>query len=155
MIPAPPAAVQLPAGSIDDQAAALAKAVEPGGQAALAPLVAAYQAAGIPIIGDDGHPIPGAPDDQVGPGWWQVWLSAGANPGFATPLSGATELLTAMPDPPKLDNAAVSAAAPADLKSMAADADPHRHFFARFIADLAKDHIGRRPPGRLAPRPMT
>lgn len=141
-IPAPPTAAVPPAGSIDDQAAALAKAVEPGGQAALAPLVAAYQAAGIPIIGDDGHPIPGSAADQVGPGWWQVWLSAGSNPQFAISLSDTTKLLIAMKDAPALDTGALATAGLADLRSMAADSDPHRHFFARFLADLSADRSG-------------
>jgi hypothetical protein len=141
-IPAPPAAADMPTGSIDDQAAALAKAVAPGGQAALAPLIAAYQAAGIPIIGGDGHPVAGSAADQVGPGWWQVWLSAGSNPQFTIALTDATKLLVAIPNAPTVDTAALATAALADLRTMAADTDPHRRFFARFVADLSTNRSG-------------
>ncbi len=141
-IPAAPAAAAAPTGSIDDQAAALAKAVAPGGQAALAPLLAAYRAAGIPVIGGDGHPLAGFDDDQVGPGWWQVWLSAGGNPEFTVSLNDATKLLVAMPDAPSLDTAAVATAALADLRTMATDPDAHRHFFARFLAESSNIRSG-------------
>jgi hypothetical protein len=129
-------------GSVDDQAAALAKVVAPGGQAALAPLLAAYRAAGIPVIGEDGHPLAGFEADQVGPGWWQVWLSAGGNPKFAISLTDATKLLVAMPAAPALDTSVVANAALADLRTMAADPDAGRHFFARFIADLSTARSG-------------
>jgi hypothetical protein len=141
-IPAPPVAATVPTGSIDDQAAALAKAVAPGGQAALAPLLAAYQAAGIPVIGEDGHPVAGSAADQVGPGWWQVWLSAGSNPQFAISLTDAATLLVAIPNAPTLDTAAVATAALADLRTMAADSDPQQHFFAKFLADLTMARSG-------------
>lgn len=141
-IPDAPAATAAPTGSVDDQASALAKAVAPGGQAALAPLLAAYRAAGIPIIGLDGHPLAGSGDDQVGPGWWQVWLSAGGSPQFTVSIADATKLLVAMKDAPALDTSAVATAALADLRAMAADKDPHRRFFARFIADLSTTGSG-------------
>lgn len=141
-IPPAPTAATAPTGSIDDQAAALAKAVAPGGQAALAPLLAAYRAAGIPVIGGDGHPLAGFEADQIGPGWWQVWLSAGGNPKFAISLTDATKLLVAMPAAPTLDTGAVAAAAMADLRTMAGDSDAHRRFFARFIADLSTARSG-------------
>lgn len=142
IIPAPPAAAAAPTGSVDDQAAALAKAVAPGGQAALVPLVAAYQAAGIPIIGEDGHPLPGFDADQVGPRWYQVWLSAGSNPKFAISLTEASHLLVATTAAPALDTASIAAAALTDLRTMAADPDPHRHFFAKFLADLSTARSG-------------
>lgn len=141
-IPAAPAMAAVPAGTVDAQAAALAKAVLPGGQAALAPLLAAYRAAGIPVIGDDGHHLTGFADDQVGPGWWQVWLSAGGNPRITLSLADVTKALVAIRDAPSLDTGAVATAALADLRTMAAEKDPHRRFFARFIADLSAARSG-------------
>jgi hypothetical protein len=144
-IPAPPTAAATPAGSIDEQAAALAKAVKPGGRNALAPLLAAYRIAGIPVIGANGKPLPGFAADEVGPGWWQVWLSAGGRPSFAVSLTDATKLLIAIPKAPSLDTTALATAALADLRAMAVDTDPHVRFFARFLIDLSAARSGLDP----------
>jgi hypothetical protein len=144
-IPAPPKAAATPAGSIDEQAAALAKAVKPGGRKALAPLLAAYRIAGIPVIGANGKPLPGFAADEVGPGWWQVWLSAGGKPSFAVSLADATKLLVAIPKAPSLDTTAMATAALADLRAMAVDTDPHVRFFARFLVDLSAARSGLDP----------
>lgn len=116
---------------------ALAAAVAPGGQEALAPLLTAYHTAGLPIIGTHGESMVGDPEDPVGLPYWLVWLSAGAKPDFRLPLADATKLLVAMEDPIALDTAAAAEALLADLREMAAGEDAQQRFFARFLAALA------------------
>ncbi|MGZ8563228.1 MAG: hypothetical protein ACXWWU_06380 [Candidatus Limnocylindria bacterium] len=136
-IPEPPHAASSPPGSIDYQAVAVAAAVAPGGQVALAPLLTAYHTAGLPVIGFNGESLVGDPEDPVGLPYWMVWLSAGAKPDFRLPLADATKLLVAMENPPDLDPTAMADALLADIREMADGADPQQRFFARFVAALA------------------
>ena len=142
VVPPPPAAAALPSGTVDQQAAALATAVAPGGQAALAPLLRAYDVAGIPVVGADGKGIGSTGDDPVGANYWQVWVSAGANPKAGIPLSDLAKVLIAMPDALPIDTDAAATDLLGDLRTMSADSDAHRRFFARFVLDRAAARSG-------------
>lgn len=128
-VPAAPAPAEPSAADPE----ALATAVEGGGQAALGPLLAAYAAAGIPVL--DAISDAAAGDEAVGgPRWWQVWLSAAANPNASLSVADLTLLLSSPPDLQPLDAEALADGVLDDLRSMAESEAPTIAFSARYLA---------------------
>lgn len=128
----------MPDGSVDEQAVTLAEAVAASGQSALAPLLAAYGAAGLPVIDADGESVSGTgEEDPLGPPWWLVWSSAGSNPTIHMSLADTAKLANATPDAFVVDAGELAAALLDDLRDMAEADDTASRFFARFVAAAA------------------
>jgi hypothetical protein len=142
VLPEPPAPMALPAGTPEEQAAALAEALRPGaqgGSSRLAAWLAVYEALGIPVITDDGLVVAGPADDTAGPGYWRVWFlsAAGASPGGLV-LTDYVRLF--VPDPvPGIayDPGQAAAALLADLRAAAESDDAQVRLFGRLMAEIA------------------
>jgi hypothetical protein len=137
VVPPPPA---LPTVPDDPEAAAAelaAATFDPagdGGTGAEAAWLAAFDAAGIPVLDDAGRPL-GNVDDLLGPAWWEVWMWAGADSVAGSRLPDVLKSVGSTPDGAMSDAAAEEAAIALldDLRLGAESDDPAARFTVAFL----------------------
>jgi hypothetical protein len=142
IVPPPP---QLPTVTDDPEAAAAELAAATfdaagdGGTGVEAAWLAAFDAAGIPVLDDAGLPF-GNVDDLLGPAWWEVWMWAGADSVAGSRLPDVLKAVGSTPDGAMSDVAAedLAVALLDDLRRGADSDDPTARFTVAFLDAKAR-----------------
>ena len=144
VLPVPPEPVAVAAGTVAEQAAALADATEPGSASVLAGWLAAYDALGIPVLTESG-PLGTTGDDPIGPPYWLVWYTSS----LATTQAGFRLVdyvrVFGLPDD-EIDGVEAADLLLDDVRAAAANQDPAVALAGQFIAEKI-----RRGPSRVDP----
>jgi hypothetical protein len=130
----PPA--PMPAGSADEQADALAKMVAARDEGSTAALVTAMLASGFVISRADGTTLKTGGGQGMAIDEWQIAAMAKQfGQGRTIPFDRLTRMLRWLPGAAKVP---IDSLLLADIRQDAADQEPTRRFWARFIAGLGK-----------------
>jgi hypothetical protein len=134
-LPTPPAPLAVSLQDPEQSAHTLADAL--AGPDRLAAWLGLYKALGIPVIGEDRKALDGS-DDPIGPGYWQVWYSAGLDlPGRGIRLSDAGRLLGFVFQLKPEDSQALGETLLSDLQTARRSQDPAVHL----LGAVARERI--------------